>query len=237
MKQRFFITTMVLLVAYLLSACGGAPQPAEQPAGDQAAIKVQAVEVAFTGVVEAMNGNEWTVNGQVLSVDPAVVRDGPFQAGDTIKVEGTVNADGSLTVSRVEAPSAADLTDLPQLGNDNVNANSNDTNSNAVNTNANSNDTNTNDANANTNSNDDNSNDDSANANTNDDNTNDDSANVNSNDDSTNTNLNSNDDQGNSNGNADDDDGGSNGGNGNGSDDGGGSQDDSDDGGGNSNDD
>ena len=232
MKQRFFITTMVLLVAYLLSACGAPLQPAEQPAGDQAAIKVQAVEVAFTGVVEAVNGNEWTINGQVLSVDPAVVRDGPFQAGDTIKVEGTVNADGSLTVSRVEAPTAADLTDLPQLGNDNVNANSNDANSNDVNANANSNDTNTNDANANTNSNDDDTNDDNANANNNV-NTNDDSANVNSNDDSTNTNLNSNDDQGNSNGNADDDDGGSSGGNGNG----GGSQDDSDDDGGNSNDD
>ena len=217
MKQRFFFTTVVLLVAYILSACGGAPQPAGEPTGDQAALKVRAVEVAFTGVVEAMNGNEWTVNGQTLLVDPAVVRDGPFQAGDTIKVEGTVNADGSLSVSRVEAPSAADLTDLPQLGNDNVNANSNDANSNDGNTNANSNDTNSNDANAN--GNDNNTNDDSANANTNDDNSNNANANGNANDN----------DDGSGGGNSNDDSGkGGNGGSG-GDDDSGG--------GGNSNDD
>lgn len=210
MKGRFFFITVLVLVAYMLSACGGALQPAGESSGDQAALKVRAVEVAFTGVVEAMNGNEWTVNGQVLSVDPAVVRDGPFQVGDTIKVEGTVNADGSLSISRVEVPSAADLTTLPQLGNDNANANSNDANSNDANanSNANSNDANDNDTNTN------------ANGNANDD----DSNNVNSN-------LNDNDDNGNSNDNGDDDDDDSGGGNGNGDDS------DDDDSGGNSNDD
>ena len=196
MKQnkRFFFTTLVLLAAYVLSACGGLPQQADQSSGDQAAIKVRAVEVAYTGVIDAISGTEWTVNGQVLSVDPSVVRDGPFQAGDTVKVEGEVNQDGSITVKRVEAPSPADLTDLPQLGDDNanINDNTNDDNSNENtndNTNVNGND-NDDDNNANGNSNDnDDDDDDNANSNSNDNDDDDDDDNSNSN-----SNRNSNDD-------------------------------------------
>ena len=189
-KKRFFILTVVLLVAYILSACGPAqederPSTGEQ-SGEQTSIKVRASEVAFTGVVEAINGNDWTIGGQVLTIDPAVVRDGPFQAGDTVKIEGNVNQDGSITITRVEAPSAEDLANLPHLGNDNTNENANEN----ANDNANSNDANSN-SNANLNTNDDNSNDD-ANSNVNDDNSNDD-------DDSNSNDDNSNDDDSNSN--------------------------------------
>lgn len=217
-NKPFFIITVIMLVAYLLSACGGLPQQAAQPSGEQAGLKVRASVVAYTGVVEAINGTEWTVNGQVLSVDPVVVQDGPFQVGDTIKIEGSVNPDGTITVSGVGAPLATDLIDLPQIGdppvggviNDNTNDNTN------VNNNAN-----------------DNSNDDDSNAN------------GNSNDDDSNSNGNSNDDDNNSSGNSYDDDDDNDGnhsssGNSNGSKNGGGSNDshDDDDGGGsNSNDD
>ena len=176
-NKRFLFVTVVLLAAYVLSACGGVPAAA--PA-EQAAVKVDASLVAYTGTIEGMNGDQWIVNGQALTIDPVVVRDGPFQVGDTVKVEGNVNPDGSFTVSRIEAPTASDLTDLPQLGNDNANANSNDDNTNDVNAN-----TNINDSNTNVNSNDDNSNEDNTNINSNDDN---------SNDDDDNTNTNSNDD-------------------------------------------
>lgn len=224
-NKRFFYTTLVLLVAYVLSACGGLPQQAGSSAGEQAAIKVRAVEVAYTGVVEAINGNEWTVNGQVLTVDPAVVQDGPFQAGDTVKIEGAINPDGSLTVSRVEQPSASDLTDLPQLDDPSVDGT-------VVNDNANDNTSVNDNANVNVNSNDDDSN---TNGNSN-----------NNDDDDSNSNGNSNDhddddDDSNSNGNSndhdDDDDDHSSSGNSNGSRDGGKSNDrhDDDHGGGNSN--
>jgi len=190
-NKRFLFVTVVLLAAYVLSACGGVP--AVSPA-EQAAVKVDASLVAYTGTIEGMNGDQWIVNGQALTIDPVVVRDGPFQVGDTVKVEGNVNPDGSFTVSRIEAPTASDLTDLPQLGNDNANANSNDDNTNDVNAN-----TNINDSNTNVNSNDDNSNDDNTNVNSNDDNSNEDNTNINSNDDNSNddddnTNTNSNDD-------------------------------------------
>jgi len=216
-NKRFFVTTVIMLVAYLLSACGGLPQQADQSSGEQAAIKVRAVEVAYTGVIDAINGSEWTVNGQLLTVDPAVVQDGPFQVGDTVKIEGEVNLDGSIIVLGVELPSASDLTDLPQLGNDNANDN------------VNSNDDNSNDDNANdnANSNDDNSNDDNANDNGND-NDDDNNANGNSND----SDDDDDDDNGNSNGNNidddDDDDYGSSG-NSNGSGNGGSSEDSHDD--------
>ena len=214
-NKRFFYTTLVLLVAYVLSACGGLPQQADSSAGEQAAIKVRAVEVAYTGVVEAINGNEWTVNGQVLTVDPAVVQDGPFQAGDTIKIEGSVNPDGTITVSGVGAPLASDLTDLPQLDDPSVDGT-------VVNDNANDNTSVNDNANVNDNSNDDDSN---ANGNSNDNDDDDDDSNINGNSND----HDDDDDDSNSNGNGndhddDDDDHGSSG-NSNGSRDGGKSND------------
>jgi hypothetical protein len=203
--NRSKVFTTFLLIAFLLSACAGAPATASAP--NVGGSKPLEHPVTYVGMIESIAGDEWTINGLTITVDPAVVRDGPFGVGDQVKVEGVVNQDGSVTVSRVEMPSQADLSTLPQLGNDNE-ANANDANSNDDNVNdANSNDDNGNDAN----SNDDNVNDDNGNdANSNDDNGNDsDSTNGNSNDDD----ANSNDDDGDnsntgsgSNSNDDDDD-------------------------------
>jgi len=202
-NKSFLFVTVVLLAAYVLSACGGVPAAA--PA-EQAAVKVDASLVAYTGTLEGINGDQWIVNGRALTIDPAVVQDGPFQVGDTVKVEGNVNPDGSFTVSRIEAPSASDLTEMPQLGNDNTDANSNDANTNDVNANTNINDnTNVNiNDNTNVNSNDDNSNDDNTNINSNDNNSNDDDTNMNSNEDNSNGHDDDEDSNGNSNSNDDD---------------------------------
>lgn len=91
-----------VLGALLLSACAGAAAPANSPAGN----KVQAELVVFTGVIEAINGNQWTINGQVVTVDPAAVRDGSFKVGDTVKLEGQVVQDGSVVATRLETPPA-----------------------------------------------------------------------------------------------------------------------------------
>jgi len=218
MKKTARLLLFILTVStLLLSACGGAATP------NTGGGKVEAIPVAFTGMVESIAGDQWVINGQTVTVDPAVVRDGPFNAGDRVKVEGVVNPDGSFAVSRVETPSTEDLSTLPQFGDDNSNnansndadddngniANSNDANANDDNGNtANSNDANANDGNGNdANSNDDNSNAANSNdANVNDDNgndanTNDDNSNAaNSNDDNSND-ANSNDDNSNTAGN------------------------------------
>lgn len=202
-KTAHFLVFVLTITTLLLSACGGAATP------NAGVGKVEAIPVAFTGIVESIAGDQWVINGQTVTVDPAVVRDGPFNTGDQVKVEGAVNPDGSFSVSRVETPSAQDLSTLPQFGNDNSNTNnSNDANVNDDNSNTSGNDNgaNVNDDNSNTvNSNDDNG----ASGNSND---------ANSNDDNSNAGGNDNGGGGNDNGSGDDSGGGGNdnGGGGNG---------------------
>ena len=147
MKKLSYVLVLVLAItAMLISACGGS---AAVSAPDSSAVgggKPQASLVEFTGVIESIAGAEWTVSGQKITVDPALVPDGTFAVGDTVKVEVQVQADGSMVVSRVASPSADDNSN---------DANSNDVNSNDDNSNdANSNDVNSNDDNSNSNSND-----------------------------------------------------------------------------------
>ena len=130
---------ILVLTTLLVSACAGAAAPASSSAE-----KVQADLVEFTGVIEAINGTQWTINGQIVTVDPSVVRDGPFQVGDTVKLEAQVAQDGSVVVTRVETPSAlaadsgntnsADSGNTNSVDNGNSNSNSN------LNSNSNSND-------------------------------------------------------------------------------------------------
>jgi uncharacterized membrane protein YgcG len=223
-KKAHFVLFVVTIGTLLLSACGGAA--ATPNAGG---VKVDALPVAFTGIVESMAGDQWVINGQTVTVDPAVVRDGPFKAGDRVKVEGVVNSDGSFSVSRVETPTSADLSTLPQFGDDNTNtSNSNDANVNDANINdGNMNEDNSNAANSNdANINDDNGTDLNSNAaNVNDDNGNTSNANddngspVNSN--SNNTNDDNSSSGGNNNGGGGNDNGGGNDSGGGGNDNGG----------------
>jgi hypothetical protein len=222
MKKSRFLLFVLTMTAVLLSACGAA---AATPSVGGAAPKVDAVPVAFIGVIDSITGDQWVINGNTVTIVPDVVRDGPFNVGDQVKVEGAVNPDGSFGVSRVEPPTATDLSGLPPFGNDNSNdANTNDANVNDGNINdANVNDGNTNDDNSNAaNSNEGNVNDDNGNdANSNDDNSN----SANSNDDNANDDngggSNSNDDSGNddNSGGGGDDSGGDDGSGGNGNDD------------------
>lgn len=163
-----FLYVVAALVAIFVNACGGVPTSNTSVGSD----KPLASLVEFTGVIEAIDGNQWTVNGQVITVDPSVLRDGPFEIGDTVKVEAEVQADGSFVVTRVE-PSVAGLDDNnnSSLDNSNVNSNDNTNSSMDINSNDNSNDDNSNDDDSIDNSNDDNSNEDD---NLNDDNSNDD---------------------------------------------------------------
>ena len=206
-KQSQFLMILAALFAMILSACGGtAATETETSAGSN---KPLASLVEFTGVIDAINGNQWTIDGQVITIDPSVLRDGPFEVGDTVKVEAEVQADGTVVVTRVEPPIA------------DVSANANDDNSNSELGNANGNDSSNANGNANSNSNS-NSNDDNSNGNSNgnsnDDNSNADNSNGNSSDDNSNNddnsgsggNDNGDDSDDDSNGNGDDSDGDSN---------------------------
>jgi len=200
---------VLALTAMLISACSGAATATSGGAG-----KGQASLVEFTGVIEAMDGNQWTIGGQVITVDPAVLNDAAFKVGDTVKVEMKVQDDGSLVVTSVETPQADDNTNDDNSNDDNSNDdnvndhNSNDDNANDDNSNDdNANDHNSNDDNANDdNSNDDNANDDNSNDdNANDDNSNDDNSNNDSGNDDNNNDDNSNDNGGDDNSGGNDD--------------------------------
>jgi hypothetical protein len=151
--------TILILATLLLSACG-----AGTGAATVGAVQSTAAPAAYRGIVDSISGNQWTVNGQTITVDPSVVLGGPFNAGDPIRIEGSRDSPGSFKVTRVSIPSGQDLSALPLFGSDdnsngngntNSNANSN-ANANAntnANANANANATATANANANTNAN------------------------------------------------------------------------------------
>src|SRR6476660_3022291 len=144
-KRASFVVFVSVTITLLLNACGASATP------NTGAGKVEAIPVAFTGIVESMAGDQWVINGKTVTVDPSVVRDGPFKTDDRVKVEGVVNSDGSFSVSRVETPTSEDLSTLPQFGDDNSNTtNANDANNNGANNNAeNGNKTKSNDDNGN----------------------------------------------------------------------------------------
>lgn len=201
MNKIRFLAFILMIGTMVLSACGAGATTAT-PAPISVSQKVEAMPVTFVGIIDSITGDQWVISGTTVTVDESIVRDGPFTIGDRIKVEGLVNPDGSLTVSRVEAPAPQETATQTPIVVDNSNeaignSNTNDANVNDSNTNddssVNSNDSNTNDDN----SNDSNVNEDSGNTNddnSNDSNTNDDNG---GNDNSDDNGGNSNDDNGN----------------------------------------
>ena len=108
MKTIKFFQAVIVLVGLLLSACAPSAVPsASAPANVSGGKSVS--EVVFTGVIESMDGAQWVIDGQTVTVDSSVQRDGSFVVGDTVKVEAAVAADGSVVAQRVETPSTADL--------------------------------------------------------------------------------------------------------------------------------
>jgi len=149
-RSTFF--SILVVLAYVLSACSGAP--AVQPGNDQSSQSGQVQEVVFTGTVDSMGGGQWTVSGQVINVDGATSVDANIVVGDNVKVEARVGQDGSVTAVRIETSGADDANANSNGDNQNdSNANDNASNSND-NQNDNSNSTNSNDDNSNDNGND-----------------------------------------------------------------------------------
>ena len=131
MKNIRLLTFVLTIATLLLSACGTA---AATPAAPEAAAsaKVVAMPVAFVGIVDSITGDQWVISGTTVTVDPAIVRDGPFNVGDRVKVEGFTHSDGSLTLSRVEAPTPQETATDDNSNDAAINANTNDANSNEI---------------------------------------------------------------------------------------------------------
>lgn len=129
--NRFKLLSIVLVFAYLLSACSGAATQSAAPSGGG---KPEAKEVAFTGTVEAISAGEITVSGQIVGLDAKTILDPNIKVGDIVKVEAQVSDTGAVTALKVESSVADDTT------NSNTNAdNTNADNTNGTDTNANDN--------------------------------------------------------------------------------------------------
>lgn len=172
---RLFLVLMAT-VAILVSACGGS---AASPAAEDTSIgsnKPLASLVEVHGYIEGINGNQWTINGQVVTVDLSMLDDdndlGVYQVGDYIEIKAEVSTDGSLVAREVDSSVIN--------GNENDDSNSNDddnsNNSNDEDANSNDEDSNSNDDDSINNDDDSNSNDDDSNGNDNSSNSNDDNS-------------------------------------------------------------
>jgi hypothetical protein len=103
MKAFNLLRAAIILIGIVLSACAPAGNPSvDANVGGGKSLP----DVSFSGVIESIAGGQWTINGQPMQVDSSVLRDGPFAVGDTVQVQASVAEDGSVTVQRIESPSA-----------------------------------------------------------------------------------------------------------------------------------
>jgi hypothetical protein len=111
--NRYKALSFFLITAFLLAACGGTLSQATDRANSPR-METRNV-VAFTGIVEAMNGTQWTIGGQTVTLDPQVSLDPDITAGDEVKVEANVSADGGVVALNVESSARDEIAATPSV--------------------------------------------------------------------------------------------------------------------------
>lgn len=97
---NFKVLCFFLIAAYVLAGCGGTVRQATTSTGGPS---LETNVVAFTGTVEAINGTQWTIGGQTLTLDPQASLDPNITVGDQVKVRANVSVDGSVVALKVES--------------------------------------------------------------------------------------------------------------------------------------
>ena len=110
-RKHSLIPGLILLVGALaLAACSGA-QAAALPESAGIEIQSERGEVEFTGVVEALGSEQWTVSGVPLAVNADTEIHGDPALADTVKVHAFLDADGLLTAREIELAESEDADD------------------------------------------------------------------------------------------------------------------------------
>lgn len=162
--SRYVFFAMLTVGMLLVSACGATTQFSD----DSGSAKPLPSLVSVSGIIEAINGNQWTVDGQVIIVDASMLDDDDlenYKVGDFVELEVETLADGSVVARSVDSG------DDKSNENDDDSSNTNDDSSNANDDDANENDDDASDSD----DDDSNENDDASNDNEDDSNENDDS--------------------------------------------------------------
>ena len=118
-----------------------------QPAGSVAAEDHD--EIEFTGAVESIGANSWTVAGRELSISSKTEIEGSIAVGDVVKVHAFETGDGTLVAREIEPVVEEEIAEESNdnsadddiLGNENENMNGDDNQNGAIdNLNGNDND-------------------------------------------------------------------------------------------------
>jgi len=107
-----------ILLASLLSACGGA-LPADLMAAlpDNVKISDSGSEMSFSGHVQAMSSDSWTVEGVSFNVNGATQIKGDIAVGDMVKVHLTLDsAAGTLLATEIETSTEPQIDEPPEAG-------------------------------------------------------------------------------------------------------------------------
>ena len=109
-SRSLSLLPLVLLGAVFLGACAGS-LPSDLPPGVDVELVNDAsgllARVEFTGRVEAMAPEAWTVSGQIVGITPQTEIRGTIAVGDAVKVEAVVGTDGALMAREIN-PSLGD---------------------------------------------------------------------------------------------------------------------------------
>jgi hypothetical protein len=108
-SRSLSLLPLVLLGAVFLGACAGS-LPSDLPPGVDVELVNDAsgllARVEFTGRVEAMAPEAWTVSGQIVGITPQTEIRGTIAVGDAVKVEAVVGSEGALMAREINPRSA-----------------------------------------------------------------------------------------------------------------------------------
>ena len=101
-QQKFGFSALILLLAFVLGACSGT-LPAELPTEVEIEIENGAEELEFSGAIEEMGSDSWTVAGVTFLVNSSTEIQPGLGLGDVVKVHAQLNADDELTAREIDA--------------------------------------------------------------------------------------------------------------------------------------
>jgi hypothetical protein len=91
------------LTAYLGNVPAGTPQQALEMAVQTSQARFRPSEFEFSGVISAMQVNQWIVADKTVGITPQTNIKGIFNVGDLAEVEALVAANGSLTAQEIKS--------------------------------------------------------------------------------------------------------------------------------------
>jgi len=116
-SRILWLFPVMLLGALFTGACAGT-LPADLPPGVElelgSAGSGMLARVEFTGLVEAMAPEAWTVSGQVVGITPQTEILGTIAVGDSVKVEAEVGPDGALMAREIKPALGAGEAPAPE---------------------------------------------------------------------------------------------------------------------------